>query len=221
MTKFIGITQVKGGVGRSTIATNLAALFRKRKHTYLIDCDMPQGTSESWYAIRQEARLTDPVEGLTLLTASTHQELANHIDRLADEDSYVIIDAPPRIAEVTRLIVMTSDLILIPLGASEAEVWATNDLLDMIEEAQEQKDIDARIVWNRFRGYTKSAQELSQTVKRDFGLKEMKTKLGYRVAYVDALSRGLSAAEWRGPKESREEIVNLANEVLRIVNRRS
>jgi chromosome partitioning protein len=52
MTQIIGIIQVKGGVGRSTIATNLAAAFSVNQPTVLIDCDLPQGTSASWYAVR-------------------------------------------------------------------------------------------------------------------------------------------------------------------------
>ena len=37
MAKIIGIIQVKGGAGRSTIATNLAAIFGKKSKTMLID----------------------------------------------------------------------------------------------------------------------------------------------------------------------------------------
>jgi chromosome partitioning protein len=219
MTKIIGIVQVKGGVGRSTIATNLSAVLQKKAQTYLIDCDMPQGTSESWYAIRsEETRLKDPVRRLTLLTANSHQALVNHLKAIEKEDAYVVIDAPPRIAEVTRLIVMVSDLLLIPLAASEAEIWATTDLLDMIEEAQKEKpDIDARIIWNRFRSYTRSAQELGKSVKKELGIKEMRTKLGMRVAYVDALARGLSAGEWPGAKAARDEVIGLGMEVIRIL----
>jgi len=50
-TKVIGVIQVKGGAGRSTVSTNLAGELSKLGKTVLIDCDMPQGTSASWYAI--------------------------------------------------------------------------------------------------------------------------------------------------------------------------
>ena len=58
MAKVIGVIQAKGGVGRSTIATNLAAFLAEEAPTCLIDCDLPQGTSASWGAIRNaEGRL--------------------------------------------------------------------------------------------------------------------------------------------------------------------
>ena len=50
--KTIGIIQVKGGAGRSTVSTNLAGELSKLGKTVLIDCDMPQGTSASWYSVR-------------------------------------------------------------------------------------------------------------------------------------------------------------------------
>ncbi|MCB1997034.1 MAG: ParA family protein, partial [Rhodoferax sp.] len=50
MAKILGVIQVKGGAGRSTVATNLAGELAKIGRTVLIDCDMPQGTSASWYA---------------------------------------------------------------------------------------------------------------------------------------------------------------------------
>jgi len=45
MADIIGVIQVKGGVGRSTIATNLAAILSAAGPTTLIDCDLPQGTA--------------------------------------------------------------------------------------------------------------------------------------------------------------------------------
>ena len=45
MAQIIGIIQVKGGAGRSTIATNLAGMMAATgKRVALIDCDMPQAT---------------------------------------------------------------------------------------------------------------------------------------------------------------------------------
>ena len=212
MTKVIGIVQLKGGAGRSTLATNLAAILSRKAPTALLDCDMPQGTSASWYSLREAEGRT---EGLTLATVETARELVSTIEGL-DHD-YVVIDAPPRIAEVTRAILMLSDLLLIPLGASAAEIWATTDLLDTIEEAQvERPDLKSRIVWNKFRAYTKSAGELRQAVKEELKAPALKTSLGYRVAYSEALARGLAADEWTD-STAREEIRAVVAEISRLV----
>jgi cellulose biosynthesis protein BcsQ len=41
MTKIIGLVQVKGGAGISTVSTDLAGELSKLGKTILIDCDMP------------------------------------------------------------------------------------------------------------------------------------------------------------------------------------
>jgi chromosome partitioning protein len=214
MADIIGVIQVKGGVGRSTIATNLAAIFSTAGPTTLIDCDLPQGTSASWYATRQAG--TAP-GNLTLAVARDHVELVEKAAELNDSQRYIIIDAPPRIAALTRAIVILSRISLIPLGASAAEIWSTADLLQTLDDARKYKtEIDARIVWNRFRAYTREAQELSEAVHREMKLKELDTRLGFRVAYSEALARGLSVAEWPD-KTAQEEMGALVNEVKGIL----
>jgi chromosome partitioning protein len=214
MAQIVGIIQVKGGVGRSTIATNLAAVFSEDKSTALIDCDLPQGTSASWFAVRKSEM---PPSNLTLSTARDYRELVAKAKELAKDHRYIIIDAPPRIAEMTRAIIIMSTLCLVPLGASAAEIWSTSDLLGTIKAARGyREDIDVRIVWNRFRAQTREAHDLSEAARRELGLKELETRLGYRVAYSEALARGLAVNEWLD-KTAHTEMVDLADEVKRIL----
>lgn len=212
MAKVIGVVQLKGGAGRSTLATNLAALLNRKAPTAIIDCDMPQGTTASWYAVREAEDRTD---GLVLSTVETARDLVNAIEALHHD--YVVIDAPPRIAEITRAILMVSDLLLIPLGASAAEIWATTDLLDTIEEAQEERpELKSRIVWNKYRAYTKSAPELRQAVKKELKAPALSSTMGYRVAYSEALARGLAGDEWTD-RNAREEVQAILAEVLKLI----
>ena len=213
MAHIIGIIQVKGGAGRSTLATNLAGYLTEHGKVALIDCDMPQGTSASWAAIRQ----AEKPDSITMATASNHVELVERVKQLAESHDYLVLDGPPRIAEMTRAALILSHLCLVPLGASAAEIWATSDLLATIKEAKQAKsDVDARITWTRFRGSTKSARDLSEAAKGELGLKELKAKLGYRVAFAEALARGLTVAEWP-ERTARLEMQVLKNEVVAIL----
>ena len=211
MAHIIGVIQVKGGAGRSTIATNLAGTLADGKLVALIDCDMPQGTSASWASIR----MADKPGSMTIATASNHVELVERVKQLDADHDYLVLDGPPRIAEMTRATLILSHLCLIPLGASAAEIWATSDLLTTIHEARAIKpDVDARILWTRFRGSTKSAQELSAAAQGELGLKELKAKLGYRVAFSEALARGMTVTEWSDKVASLEMQV-LHNEIIK------
>jgi chromosome partitioning protein len=175
---------------------------------------MPQGTSSSWYALRQAESLS---RNLFLGQVRNHVDLIEKAKEYAAASRYVIIDGPPRIAEMTRAIMILSDLCLIPLGASAAEIWSTTDLLQTLEEAKTYKpDVDARLVWTRFRAYTREAQDLKAAVEKGLKLEELKTRLGYRVAFSEALARGLSAEEC-ADQQAKTEAHSLAEEVKRIL----
>ena len=214
MSRILGVIQVKGGAGRSTIATNLAGMLSAEgKKVALVDGDLPQATAASWAAIR----LQEKPASLTVATAADHAELVQKVTALRADHDYIIIDAPPRIAEMTRAALILSHLTLIPLGASAAEIWATCDLLETINQAKEKKpDVDARICWTRFRGSTTSAKELSAAAKGQLGLSELGSRLGYRVAFSEALGRGMTVVEW-GERTARIEMQSLGKEVKRIL----
>lgn len=209
MSKVISFIQVKGGAGKSTIATNIAGMIADNKKVALIDCDLPQATSASWAAVRDGS--------ITAVTASSHVELVEQATKLEADHDFIIIDAPPRIAEITKAAIILSDLCLVPLGASTPEIWSTVDLLETVEAAKQRKsDIDVRIIWNRFRATTKSAQELSAAATEQLNLKALKSKLGYRVAYIEAIGRGMTALEWTDQK-AKAELKALGRELEKIL----
>ena len=214
MGRIIGIVQVKGGVGRSTLATSLAAALAADSRVALIDADVPQGTSASWGKVREQA---GRLGAMTIAGVADHRALVSKVRELVEINDFVVIDGPPRLAEVTRAIMIMSRLCLIPLGASAAEIWATADLVKTINEARGRRlDINARIVWNRFREHTRSARELGEAAEKQLGLPALQSKLGYRVAYSEALARGLSIAEWTD-RQAQEEFAALMAEIKQLL----
>ena len=87
--------------------------------------------------------------------------------------------------------------------------------METISEAKEKKPkLQYRLLWNKYRAGTKSAQELTKDVEPD--VSTFSTKLGFRVAYADALASGLSVAEWKD-KKAKQEIINLTNEIIELL----
>ena len=212
MPKVIGVIQVKGGAGRSTVSTNLAGELSKQGKTVLIDCDMPQGTSASWYAVRHQA---GKAGALIADTATSYRELVSKVEQYADAD-YIVLDGPPRIAELTRSALVLADICLIPVGASAAEIWATGDILALIEEASKVRPVNARMVWTRYRTHTRLAQGLTELAKKELGLQALGTSLGMRVSYMEALGEGLTVAELADPS-AKVEVKFLVNEVKQLL----
>jgi chromosome partitioning protein len=206
MASIIGLLQIKGGAGRSTLATNLAGELAKKSKVLLIDCDMPQGTSASWAAMRE-------ANDLTATYAMDHSELLTKIEQHQGDYDFIVLDGAPRSNELTRAMLIMADLSLIPVGASAAEVWATSDMLPIIEQAQEIKpDLLVRLVWTRYRAYTNAAKEISKAAGKELGLKSLRSKIGYRVAYSDSLARGLTVSE-STDKTAKAELEAMAREV--------
>ena len=214
--KTIGIIQVKGGAGRSTVSTNLAGELSKQGRTVLIDCDMPQGTSASWFAVRDQS---GKAGSLLADTATNHRELVAKVEQYQDAD-FIVLDGPPRIAELTRAILLLADLCLVPVGASAAEIWATSDLLALVEEAKQVKPVNVRMVWTRHRPHTRLAQELSELAAKELGLEALATTLGMRGAYMQALGEGLTVAELYEPT-AKAEVKNLTDEIQTLLRKTS
>lgn len=212
--KIISVINLKGGCGRSTLSTNLAGELAKTAPTALFDCDMPQGTAASWYSLRKGS---DKAEGLTIDTATSHQELVSKLSNYPEAE-YLVIDSPPRLAEIARAMIMVSDLVLIPIATSVAEIWATADMVELLEEARKVRPVEARMVWARHRENTKLAKELVQEIKNVLDIPLLDTALGLRVGYQEALGLGLTGAEV-GDSSAKKEVISLVNEVKTILEK--
>lgn len=206
MAKFISVAQLKGGAGKSTITTNLAGALAREFRTGLIDADLPQATSARWASLRQDPQLLVAV-------ADSAADLAREAERLDDLCDVVVIDLPPRSLKYLREIIPFTDLMLMPLTASAADVWATEQLVDFVREARKtSKRLKARLVWNRLRA-SRATDAFLQETAADLRAKELESHLGSRTAYVEALGRGLTVLEWTDAK-ARAEFEVLLSEVL-------
>ena len=217
MAKIIGFVQLKGGVGRSTLATNLAGTLAESTKVALIDCDSPQYTCSHW--LQQRRKLYDIDEQIDLYQPASYKALLKLCNELQTSHDYIIIDCPPRMDGFSRVALMAANLVLLPLGPSAAEIWSVEEMLPILADAKKfNRQLDARILWNRFRSYTRSAKENAATAKKDLKLAEMRQKLSLRVAYSDAMADGLTVHE-TNDNNARVEIWSLSSSVQRLLSK--
>jgi chromosome partitioning protein len=216
MGKIISLVQLKGGVGRSTIATNLAGTLAEHSRVVLVDCDAPQYTSSHWFKQRKE--LYDIEEVIDLVQPASYRGLATSLVKLKKSFDFVVIDGPPRLDPYSRLAMVSSDFCLFPLGPSAAEIWSVEEMLKTVNEVKQYNPgFDGRVLWNRFRSYTKTAQVHAKEAKKSLKLPEMRQKLSLRVAYAEAMSEGLTVHEM-DDKVARLEMWSLSSTIQRMLN---
>jgi chromosome partitioning protein len=121
----------KGGVGKTTLATNLGAAAHLAGHrTIVLDLD-PQGSATDWYAARRE---WSPLEGLTVsrcdrvLTLPRFRELTHGYD-------VAVIDGPPRLGDILRAAAVAADVVLVPLRPGAFDWWAAAETLTLLDSA--------------------------------------------------------------------------------------
>lgn len=202
MGQVITVAQQKGGSGKTTIAVNLAVAFaRDGKSVALLDTD-PQGSLGRWFMTRRDLGLED----LAFSTASAWG-VSYECEKLKREHDYVIVDTPPKVDADLRPALRESDLVVVPVAASQVDVWATESVLDLA--ARERCAV--MVVLNRAKSGTRVLEEVIAALS-ELDAAQAETVLGNRVAYAETLGQGKGVLE-RGKGAWTHEVKGLVGEV--------
>lgn len=132
----VAVVNQKGGVGKTTLAVNLAgAAHMDGRRTLIIDMDV-QGSAAEWFAARADE---SPLAGLVVvkmdkrLTVPKYKELSSGFD-------FVVLDGPARLDDVTSSAAIASDVALIPVSPGPFDLWATSSTLKTLDHADEVRE---------------------------------------------------------------------------------
>jgi chromosome partitioning protein len=204
----VALVNSKGGVGKSTLAGNLAAWLAEQGHSVILaDCD-PQKSSSEWIA--------ESKPDIQTFTFSTSDEILDNLPILKAQADYVVADGPGSQTETSRALLMWADLAVIPCKASmfEARALAMNTAFVRQAQAIRNGQPDAVAVLTMVgRDYrlTKDMREAASALQ----LQLAETPVTLRQAYADA--PGQSTFVWNmgaGARDAAEEIDLLFRELL-------
>lgn len=218
--RIIAVVNQKGGVGKTTLAMELAAVLARIGNRVLVVDGDAQGTATRWAS---QAPDDAPFPAAVVNLAPAGRQLHREVRRFIDDFDYVCIDCPPAVdSPIPQSALLIADLALIPVIPSPLDLWAAVGIKTLVENAQAVNDsLTARLILNMLRRNTVMGREVA-TILAHFGIPLAQATLGLRVAYRHSASYGTTVAQLGADARSAaEEVTALATELLATLESRN
>lgn len=211
----IAITNLKGGVGKTTVSTNLGvALAHLAYDVCIVDTDEQQQSAMEWASCREGDKKPITVVGLK------EKQLETGIFQLSEKYDIVIIDGSPQLDRLANVVLAVSDIVIIPITPSIYDYRGFELFFKRFTDIQQiaamkGKKMEAYVLLNAIKANSRVLKDIEEGVK-EFDIKRLNTMISDRVAYVDTATIGLSVVEYRDSK-AKAEMENLAKEIEHII----
>lgn len=153
--QIVVVANPKGGVGKSTLSTNIAGYFARKGQTVMLGDADRQQSSAVW--LRQR-----PPEARPIVTwdASTAEVL-----RPPRGTTHVVLDTPASLhGKPLKEVLKRATKLLIPVQPSLFDMQATRDFVDDLKERRRANDLDIAVVGMRVDSRTFAAERLQEFV---------------------------------------------------------
>jgi chromosome partitioning protein len=206
----------RGGGSKTTLSIHLARCLNiYGNDVILIDTDT-QGSSYDWSALNQKQAREEQIKVVSITDISLETEIKKF-----EKYEFVVIDGIPRLQDVAISTIRVSDLILIPVNPSPFDIWASNDLVEVIKERMKKmKNLKAAFVLSRVIPTTKISADIREALK-EYGLPVLKTHIKQRVIFPIVASQGLTVFDVKGNSAARlakKDIEKICDEILDLLS---
>jgi chromosome partitioning protein len=202
----ITVAHQKGGVGKSTIASNLTVEMQ----VPVIDLDS-QHSCYLFSMLRKEQGKT-----LQVFTPETVDEIKQILKDV--DHGNVIIDSGGYDNDLNRFALLISDVVITPVSPSQIEVFGLLKFEEIIKEAKKYNpSLTVHVVINNADSRSSGEnRKLQQFVEEDDSFELLKTKVYRRADYRRAYSEGLSVCEYNPEGKACREIKALIDEISKL-----
>lgn len=200
------VANLKGGVGKSSIASNLACLLAETHSTAAVDLDAGQGDFSRFAKLRN-------MESHILSSADDVFDL---IQTLTKDGKDVVVDCPPGESPATKIACYLADAVVMPVRPGANDAAAIGRLLSMVKEIrQERDDLKVFSICNFFKNSSEAKSMV--TLLQQMGVATYVGKLWDRKDYSFAIGSGQPVWEVAAGKPAAEEMRSLCEALERMV----
>jgi chromosome partitioning protein len=187
------VGNTKGGVGKSTLTTNIAAALAQRVADVLVIDGDEQASSATFAAIRAELALpAGTFTTIQLQGAAIRQQ----VRQLAGKYDEIVIDVGGRDTGSLRAALTVSDVLLIPFQPRSVDLWAAEAIAALVREAREVNEaLKAYALLNIADAQGKDNDDAARALSAVEGIELLPWVIGRRKAFPNAFSAGLSVLE--------------------------
>ncbi|RYE12978.1 MAG: hypothetical protein EOP45_21970, partial [Sphingobacteriaceae bacterium] len=198
---------IKGGSGKSTVATNLVVLLTGLgRDVLLVDAD-DQETSTDFTALREER--TDTKAGYTAIQLSG-TAILKQIPKLAERYQDIVVDTGGRDTDSQRAALTVSDVYLVPFKPRSFDIWTIEKVQSIVEQAQAiNQKLRAFVFLNMADPRGEENFEAAELLQQSESLEFVKSTLGHRKAFSNAAANGLGVLELKGDEKQLFHLLTL------------
>jgi chromosome partitioning protein len=205
----IDISHQKGGVGKSTIAFNLAIALGNSFKIEVIDLDV-QNTITHTNKIRKE----NGFKKLKIKYINNEKELKEYIE-LDNNEKITIIDSGGFDSSLNRLAIFYSDMVITPVSDRFNEISGLMKYIEILQELNKitGEDIKVNVLLNNINPKVKNFDGLKTFIKKNREFKLLDTILRQRADYDKAAWKGQSVKEYNKESKASAEFTALVKEI--------